>query len=145
MYVSICPYDIAMNMGWVAISVFHLDSCQGGWPSVAWNYARTTGIVTGGDFGTKKGCQTYPFAPCAHHVVSEKYEPCGPIQPTPRCQHHCEVCQIDILFMFRIHHKITLLINGTFPAPTLSVVKRIWWLKSTIMDPWRLPLKFTEM
>merc|ERR1712188_219463 len=63
--------------------------CNGGYPEAAWSYYKNEGIVTGGQYGTKEGCQPYALPHCDHHVTG-KYSPCGSIQPTPRCQSTCE-------------------------------------------------------
>lgn len=55
--------------------------CEGGNPHGAWKYFKSTGIVT-------EKCQPYPFPPCDHHTQG-KYEPCGKILPTPKCEKTC--------------------------------------------------------
>jgi cathepsin B len=52
--------------------------CNGGYPKSAWDYFKNTGLVADSEY-------TYAFAPCAHHVNSTKYQPCGESQPTPSC------------------------------------------------------------
>jgi len=52
--------------------------CNGGYPASAWSYFKNTGLVADSDY-------TYAFAPCAHHVNSTVYKPCGESQPTPSC------------------------------------------------------------
>lgn len=65
------------------------DGCNGGMPSVAWDYFRSHGIPTGGLYGDKSTCQPYKFKPCDHHVEG-RYGPCGDIEyETPTCSHQC--------------------------------------------------------
>jgi cathepsin B len=65
------------------------DGCNGGWPTMAWEYWKSHGLPTGGLYGDKKTCQPYSFPPCDHHM-SGKYGPCsGEEFPTPKCSHTC--------------------------------------------------------
>uniref|UniRef100_A0ABM0ML62 Cathepsin B-like n=1 Tax=Saccoglossus kowalevskii TaxID=10224 RepID=A0ABM0ML62_SACKO len=63
--------------------------CNGGFPSAAWSFWVSKGLVTGGQYGTNEGCQPYSLPHCDHHV-SGKYDPCGDIGPTPKCKKECE-------------------------------------------------------
>jgi len=65
------------------------QGCQGGYPSAAWDYWNTVGIVTGGDYGSDLGCYPYQVPACDHHVVG-KLPPCGDIQGTPKCTKSCQ-------------------------------------------------------
>ncbi|XP_067667062.1 cathepsin B-like [Haliotis asinina] len=65
------------------------DGCNGGFPSAAWNYFGDTGIVTGGQYGSKKGCQPYQLPHCDHHVPG-KYQPCTGDSETPKCEKRCQ-------------------------------------------------------
>jgi len=66
------------------------DGCNGGYPSSAWSYFQETGLVTGGLYGDKNGCQPYSMAPCDHHVTG-KYGPCPSDEyPTPECSDKCQ-------------------------------------------------------
>ncbi len=47
------------------------------------------GIVTGGQSGSKEGCQPYLIAHCSHHEPG-KYPNCTAIQRTPKCEKKCE-------------------------------------------------------
>ena len=42
--------------------------CNGGFPGAAWSFWSRKGLVSGGQFGTKQGCQPYEIEPCEHHV-----------------------------------------------------------------------------
>jgi len=61
--------------------------CDGGYPSAAWDYWVSTGLVDGGNYHGK-GCLPYQLANCDHHV-NGSYPPCGSIQPTPDCPNQC--------------------------------------------------------
>ncbi|XP_035826084.1 cathepsin B-like [Aplysia californica] len=63
--------------------------CNGGYPAAAWDWYVKTGVVTGGQYGSKQGCLPYSLAHCDHHVKG-KYQPCGPVVPTPKCTKQCE-------------------------------------------------------
>jgi len=56
-------------------------SCNGGYPSSAYNYMERTGVVT-------EKCYKYSFPSCDHHIPGST-NPCGPIQPTPACKKTC--------------------------------------------------------
>ena len=63
--------------------------CNGGFPGAAWSYWSTAGIVSGGVFGSHKGCQPYEIAPCEHHVNGTR-KPCEEGGSTPKCHRDCE-------------------------------------------------------
>jgi len=62
--------------------------CDGGFPQAAWQYFKETGLVTGGNYDTKQGCEPYTIKACDHHVNGTK-TPCGPEEPTPTCTKKC--------------------------------------------------------
>jgi len=62
--------------------------CEGGYPQVAWEYFKSSGLVTGGNYNSKDGCEPYTIASCDHHVNGTK-PPCGSIEPTPSCTKMC--------------------------------------------------------
>jgi len=62
--------------------------CNGGYPSGAWSYFKSHGIVTGGQYNSSKGCRPYEVASCDHHVKGKR-QPCGPDVETPRCKRKC--------------------------------------------------------
>jgi len=68
------------------------NGCNGG--NSAWNWFKSHGVVTGGDY-TDKGsgdtCLPYSFAPCAHHVpATAKYHACPDGEyPSPSCAKAC--------------------------------------------------------
>ena len=65
------------------------DGCNGGYPSQAWNYWKTNGVVSGGLYGSTDNCQPYSFAPCEHHVNGSR-PGCDAELPTPQCQKECQ-------------------------------------------------------
>jgi cathepsin B len=68
------------------------NGCNGG--NSAWNWFKSHGVVTGGDY-TDKGsgdtCLPYSFAPCAHHVPATAKFPACPSgeYPSPSCAKAC--------------------------------------------------------
>jgi cathepsin B len=62
--------------------------CDGGFPQAAWAYYKSTGLVTGGNYNTKQGCEPYTIKACDHHVVG-KLPPCGDEESTPTCSKKC--------------------------------------------------------
>lgn len=63
--------------------------CNGGYPSAAWQYFQSNGVVSGGLYGSTDTCSPYVLAPCAHHVQSPIYPACPPVVPTPQCSTQC--------------------------------------------------------
>jgi cathepsin B len=63
--------------------------CNGGWPSGAWGYFKSKGLVTGNAYGDNSWCRPYSFPPCDHHTDETKYGPCGESKPTPSCVKTC--------------------------------------------------------
>ncbi|XP_065206842.1 cathepsin B-like cysteine proteinase 1 [Planococcus citri] len=68
-----------------------LNGCEGGWPSPAWAYIKTTGLSTGGDYGSKQGCQPYLIEHCDHHLDVPVYASCSsqPDVRASKCEDHC--------------------------------------------------------
>uniref|UniRef100_A0A1I8I7B0 Cathepsin B-like cysteine proteinase n=1 Tax=Macrostomum lignano TaxID=282301 RepID=A0A1I8I7B0_9PLAT len=62
--------------------------CNGGFLESAWQYWKKSGIVTGGQYGTKQGCQPYSLPHCDHHTTG-KYQPCSGDSKTPKCKRDC--------------------------------------------------------
>ncbi|XP_065224249.1 cathepsin B-like cysteine proteinase [Planococcus citri] len=54
--------------------------CAGGYTQIVWEFLKTQGTVTGGDFQSDEGCQPYPFHPCGW----PQKLPC-PQYLTPKC------------------------------------------------------------
>lgn len=65
------------------------NGCNGGFPAGAWSYFDKEGVVTGGQYNSKQGCQPYLIQACDHHVVG-KLQPCKGDAKTPRCERKCE-------------------------------------------------------
>ncbi|VDN51782.1 unnamed protein product [Dracunculus medinensis] len=65
--------------------------CAGGFPIRAWMHWVYHGVVTGGDFNEKFGCQPYPFPPCAHQKDHTNQLPrCSKmLYATPQCMQKC--------------------------------------------------------
>jgi len=62
--------------------------CDGGFPEAAWAHYKSVGLVTGGNYDTKQGCEPYTIKACDHHV-NKTLPPCGAEQPTPACSKKC--------------------------------------------------------
>ena len=62
--------------------------CGGGAPTEAWKFWKTHGLVTGGLYHSKSGCQPYTIPGCDHHEPGH-LKPCGHVVPTPPCHHTC--------------------------------------------------------
>jgi cathepsin B len=62
--------------------------CEGGYPSAAWQYWVSQGVVDGGNY-KGDGCFPYSIPNCDHHTTG-KYGPCGDIVPTPPCTKQCK-------------------------------------------------------
>lgn len=62
--------------------------CDGGFPQSAWSYFKSDGLVTGGNYNTKQGCEPYSIPSCDHHV-NGSLPPCQGEQPTPDCKTKC--------------------------------------------------------
>nr|CAD7392860.1 unnamed protein product [Timema cristinae] len=63
--------------------------CNGGFPGGAWSYWTDIGIVSGGSYNSKQGCQPYKIKPCEHHVNGTRL-PCSGEGSTPKCFRSCE-------------------------------------------------------
>nr|AAT48984.1 cathepsin B-like proteinase [Triatoma sordida] len=63
--------------------------CDGGFPASAWDYWQNEGIVSGGNYGSKQGCQPYSIAPCEHHVPGSR-PACSGGGDTPDCRNQCD-------------------------------------------------------
>jgi len=66
--------------------------CNGGYPTGAWSYWVTKGIVSGGNYGSKGdeiGCYPYQVESCDHHT-NGTLPPCGPSVETPACNKTCQ-------------------------------------------------------
>ncbi|UYV74042.1 CTSB [Cordylochernes scorpioides] len=63
--------------------------CNGGYPSLAWTYWESNGLVTGGLYGSNDGCRPYSIKPCEHHMKGKR-PPCSGEQDTPQCVEMCD-------------------------------------------------------
>jgi len=83
--VKLSVEDTTANCGF--LQCFSMG-CNGGQPGMAWDWFKSKGVVTGGDYfdiGAGDTCAPYTLAPCAHHVpATEKYPACPSDEyPTP--------------------------------------------------------------
>jgi len=62
--------------------------CNGGYPQMAWEYFKRTGICSGGNYQTNEGCKPYTIAECEHHVNGTR-PPCQGESHTPKCKKVC--------------------------------------------------------
>lgn len=71
---------------------FNSDGCQGG--NSVWSSFKSTGVVSGGDYGDEQGktCSRYSLKACAHHVpADDKYPACPSAEyNSPKCPKACE-------------------------------------------------------
>jgi len=67
------------------------SGCNGGYPSSAWSWIRTTGVVTGHNYHEYDWCSSYELQNCDHHE-SGQYPMCTslPTYPTPKCTKACD-------------------------------------------------------
>ena len=64
--------------------------CNGGQVGTPWSWFSRTGVVTGGDFGSKGTCYNYTMEQCAHHVTSKTLPSCDDVkQVAPTCSKKC--------------------------------------------------------
>jgi len=59
------------------------SGCDGGYPLMAFRYWQTNGVVTGGPYDSKQGCQPYEIPPYGVAATSKPDD-------TPACQKTCE-------------------------------------------------------
>ncbi|GFS17327.1 cathepsin B, partial [Elysia marginata] len=58
--------------------------CNGGYPTAAYRYWIQDGVVSGGIYGSHKGCYPYEVPPCHTHTPN-----CTHASRTPKCHHQC--------------------------------------------------------
>nr|QOV03099.1 cathepsin B5 [Mahanarva fimbriolata] len=80
------------------------DGCDGGFDDQAWLYFNKVGIVTGGHYGSKIGCQPYKLKPCEHHTTGQR-PPCPSYgdPPTPKCYKRCTNKKYKTSFLLDKH------------------------------------------
>nr|AAO73002.1 cathepsin B [Fasciola gigantica] len=65
--------------------------CEGGYPSMAWDYWWRHGIVSGGTLENPTGCLPYPFPKCSHLEETPGLAPCPrELYATPKCEKQCQ-------------------------------------------------------
>lgn len=63
------------------------NGCEGGYPSRAWQWLVSTGVVTGGSYTNKTGCKPYFWTERGHNYCSpDATTDC----PTPPCSEACQ-------------------------------------------------------
>jgi len=62
--------------------------CNGGYPQMAWEHFKRTGICTGGNYNTNEGCKPYSIPECEHHTNGTR-PPCQGDSHTPKCTSSC--------------------------------------------------------
>jgi len=68
------------------------NGCEGGYPSRAWQWFVRTGVVTGGSFTNRTGCQPYFWTMNGQSYCSpEATSDC----PTGRCMESCQATNMD--------------------------------------------------
>jgi cathepsin B len=67
------------------------SGCNGGYPSAAWSWIKSTGVVTGHNYHQYDWCTSYALQNCDHHEAGQ-YVPCSslPSYPTPACVKSCD-------------------------------------------------------
>lgn len=81
--------------------------CNGGYPESAWQYFKSSGLVTGGNYNSNEGCQPYSIESCEHHV-NGTLPPCGGSETnTPKCQKACENKAYTTLYKDDLHFGAT--------------------------------------
>ncbi|XP_018898287.2 cathepsin B [Bemisia tabaci] len=65
------------------------DGCMGGYSALTWEFFKK-GLVTGGGFDSKEGCQPYEFQPCNHFENNSPLPKCSNLPvPIGRCKQKC--------------------------------------------------------
>lgn len=64
--------------------------CNGGYPSAAWDFWTSEGLVSGGLYDSHIGCRPYTIPPCEHHVNGSRHPCTGEGGDTPKCIQQCE-------------------------------------------------------
>jgi cathepsin B len=65
-------------------------SCSGGYPIYAMQYWRDSGVVSGGEYGSKGTCQPYFLEQCQHHTEGPRPK-CTAVDTTPQCEQTCNM------------------------------------------------------
>ena len=90
--------------------------CETGIPQAAWKYWVEKGLVSGGDYNSGQGCQSYTIPPCAQtngtgRPVCKKEYP-----PTPKCNHKCDNPGGGISYEMVMLDLVSLWDVGNFPS-----------------------------
>ncbi|XP_050435932.1 cathepsin B-like cysteine proteinase 4 [Adelges cooleyi] len=78
--------------------------CQGGSAYRAWEFTKNHGVVTGGNFNSKEGCQPYRRRYCDHagDLSMKNCSTLGPMRPTI-CQRKCFNSQYNVDYESDLH------------------------------------------
>jgi len=105
--------------------------CNGGFPGAAWSYWKRKGLVSGGTYGTKQGCQPYEIEPCEHHVNGTRL-PCSEGGSTPKCAKSCEQ-----------GYKVDYNKDKTFGATSYSIRRDVKQIQVELMNNGPVEAAFT--
>uniref|UniRef100_A0A8D8M3V1 Cathepsin B n=1 Tax=Cacopsylla melanoneura TaxID=428564 RepID=A0A8D8M3V1_9HEMI len=99
--------------------------CQGGWPQLAWKHWGHNGVVTGGDYNSRQGCQPYAYPPCEHHTEGPLAN-CSTLEKfaTTECKQHC----VNPNYEATYHFDVTDLQKGkkAHMVPRCNAMKHIY-------------------
>lgn len=71
--------------------------CNGGYPQMAWEFFKHSGVCSGGNYGSHDGCKSYSIAECEHHVNGSR-PPCQGETKTPKCKSQCTNSDYNITY-----------------------------------------------
>lgn len=96
--------------------------CLGGDPYLAWDFMKS-GVVTGGDYRSHDGCQTYLTKPCSNDP-SEHLPRCSEDPPkTPACRRRCYNSKHKIKFWKDKHHGLSAYFLTNVTAMQIDMMK----------------------
>ncbi|KOB77611.1 putative C1A cysteine protease [Operophtera brumata] len=74
------------------VSCSHINSfgCDGGFPDAAWEFWKSDGLVSGGNYKSNQGCRPYSIPPCEHSVRGNRMNCTGHGAKTPKCLRTCQ-------------------------------------------------------
>jgi len=107
------------------------QGCKGGYPAQAWSYYVKTGLVSGGLYGSKQGCQPYTIAACEHHVEGP-LKACSGSPATPACKSTCEA-----------DYKTTYAADKHYGVSAYKVAKDVKAIQTEIMTNGPVEVDFT--
>jgi len=78
--------------------------CDGGYPIKAWEYFKRHGLVTGGNYNTRDGCEPYRVPPCPFDENGNNTCEGKPMEKNHRCT---RMCYGDMDINFEKDHRFT--------------------------------------